>query len=77
MRLIEMIREKLALPYVMANTAVMNRGFIETNKFTKNRVEDRVRALAYDKPWPENATPNDAFNLAIHEALIIIREELK
>jgi hypothetical protein len=75
------IRERLAQPYVTAsvraNTAVLAKQFHDTHKLNAARIENRIRALVYNKPWPDGVAPDDAFNLAIHEALIIIREEMR
>jgi hypothetical protein len=78
---IEKIRYDLARPYVLAsvreNTQSLLKRFRGDRKLDSERIINRVQALTYAKPWPENVSPDDAFNLAIHEALIIIREELK
>ena len=77
MNMLREIRERIALPFVRANTAVMAKQFYETRKLNASRIETRVGGLAYAKPWPENVSLDDAFNLAIHEALMIIREEMR
>jgi hypothetical protein len=79
--MIKRFRQRLAIPYVLASTretnALLSKQFYETHKLNADRIERRIGALTYAKPWPENVAPNDAFNLAIHEALIIIREEMR
>jgi hypothetical protein len=77
MNMLREIRERIALPFVRANTAVMAKQFHETRKLNADRIERRIGALTYAKPWPDNVHPDDAFNLAIHEVLAIIKEEMR
>lgn len=78
---IEKIRYDLARPYILAsvrdNTEKLLKRFRGYKKLDCARITHRVQALTYAKPWTESVAPDDAFNLAIHEALIIIREELR
>lgn len=72
-------RYRLAMPYIgeaLRREAVrLSDYFSGTHKLTLTRVESRLESLKYDKPWPKGTTLDQAFELAIHEAIAIVKSE--
>jgi hypothetical protein len=76
---IESIKKTIAQPYVATATQKVSVRLTEyysgTHKLTIERLVQRLQKLTYDKPWPEGVSNDDAFNLAIHEAIQIVESE--
>lgn len=76
---IESIKLTIAQPYVAdavhKASVRMSDYYSGTHKLTIVRLVQRLQELTYKKPWPKGTTPDEAFNLAIHEAIKIIEGE--
>jgi hypothetical protein len=72
---------EIARPYVGDAVAEVTRHltkyFADTRQVDLARLVDRLEYIRYDKPWPKGTKPEDAFDLAVQEALTIVREELR
>ena len=76
---IENIKQRIAKPYVgdavhRVSTRLTDY-YSGSHKLTIERLVQRLQSVTYDKPWPKGTTPDEAFNLAIHEAIQIIESE--
>ena len=76
---IENIKQRIAKPYV-ANAVRkvsirLSEYYSGTHKLTIERVTKRLDSIKYDKPWPKGTTLDQAFNLAVHEAIQIVESE--
>jgi hypothetical protein len=76
---IESIKQRIAKPYVtnaVRKVSIrLSDYYSGTHTLTIQRLVQRLQELTYSKPWPKGTTPDDAFNLAIHEAIKIIESE--
>ena len=76
---IENIKQRIAKPYVGEAVHKVSTRLTDyysgTHKLTIERLVNRLQELTYDKPWPEGTSNDDAFNLAIHEAIQIVESE--
>jgi len=51
--------------------------FKDTRTVEREALLKRLDSIRYDKPWPKGTSNDDAFDLAVHEAIAIVREELR
>ena len=76
---IENIKRRIAQPYVAdairRDALKQSKFYTGTHKLTIERLVNRLQELTYDKPWPKGTSNDDAFNLAIHEAIQIVESE--
>jgi len=88
MKLIDTIRERneekrqaIAKPYV--STALNTDRNRLLNFFKNTRIQEREQILKslenikYAKPWTKGTSNDDAFNLAVQEAMEIVRSVMK
>ena len=77
--ILEHIKRRIAKPYVGDAVHKVSTRLTDyysgSHKLTIERLVQRLHSITYDKPWPKSTRNDDAFNLAIHEAIQIIESE--
>lgn len=74
-------RQEIARPYVSDALKVDRENLL--GFFTRTRAGEResillsLENIKYDKPFPKGTSNNDAFNLAVQEAISIVRSVLR
>jgi hypothetical protein len=78
---IENIKLRIAQPYiadaVQKTTTHLANYFAGTRQLDGERIIKALDSIKYPKAWPEGTTLDQAFDLAIHEAIAIVRTEMK
>ena len=78
---IENIKQKIAQPYVgeavWKTTNKLTKYYADTRKLDLVNLTKKLDYIKYDKPWPKDTSLDDAFNLAVHEAIQIVESELR
>lgn len=74
-------RQAIAQPYVSDALKIDRNRLLEFFKGTRKQEREAIlkslENIKYDKPWPKGTSNNDAFNLAIQEAMDIVKSVLK
>ncbi len=74
-------KHRIALPFVSdavsRDRENLLKFFQDTRTVEREALLKRLDSIRYDKPWGKGVNNDDAFDLAIHEAIAITREELR
>jgi hypothetical protein len=78
---IELRKQLIASPYV-SDAVSRDRNnllkfFTDSRKLETAKVVKKLDGIRYSKPWPKGTSNDDAFDLAIMEAITIVREEMR
>lgn len=78
---LENIKRKIAQPYaaeaIRVTTNKLTKYYIDTRKLDAERIVNELEGIKYEKKWPKGTTLDQAFELAINEAIQIVRGETK
>jgi hypothetical protein len=78
---LESIKRRIAQPYaaeaMRVTTNKLTEYYIDTRKLDTERTINELEGIKYEKKWPKGTTPDQAFELAINEAIQIVRGEMR
>jgi hypothetical protein len=75
-------KHRIAMPFVSdavsRDRENLLKFFKDTRTVEREALLKRLDSITYEKPWDKkNTTLDQAFDLAVHEAIAIVREELR
>jgi hypothetical protein len=77
----ELRNQKIARSYVSdavnADRNKLLEFFVDTRRIEKHNIIKVLDGIRYSKPWPKGTSNDDAFDLAIMEAIAIVEQEMK
>jgi hypothetical protein len=78
---LESIKRRIAEPYaaeaMRVTTDRLTEYYIDTRKLDAERITKELEGIKYEKKWPKGTTLDQAFELAINEAIQIVRGETR
>lgn len=74
-------RQEIARPYVSDALKIDRENLLTFFKGTRAGERESIllslENIKYDKPWPKGTSNNDAFDLAVQEAISIVKSVLR